>query len=1374
MNGRRHPEGTPFAVHRVGADRSSSNYGPNALHLRLAVFGAALIVAMLSAVAVAHAQEGVSAFYGGPGHEGGQFGLSSGNGGISLAINQSGAGGTSAGDLYIADQSNDRVEVLTSGGEFVRAFGLDVGGPGIDLCTEAARCAAGTESGAAGGMSRPEGIAIDQGNGNVYVTDYGNRRVDIFSAVGAFEGAFGWDVSAGAGAEELQFCTEVTGCKAGSAGGGAGQFAVETNASKIGGIAINASTDEVVVASTENRRVDEFSQTLSGSTVTGVAFVRAFGWGVLNGAAEAQTCSAVCRSGYVPPGTGGALYEQGLGRLGAPEAITVGSGGTIYVADIELNRVATFEADGTPIGSFVSQPAGFAIRGPEGIALDETGGRWLTWWFDGGVGSSVGVQYFDQAGARQQQVSIPGQPLLPEGIAVYEATGQVFLYGNIHVNAQTSVNGVMAIGTQVPPVVAVDQPSMNTGISATLSGTVNPTGVYATYRFEYSTDGVHWTEAHDPVEEEEIKEEEKQTEHLTRRDIAPAQVQVPVTQRTLGLEARTTYHLRLTGEKLLGAGSATGETTFITGPAVPIVSRVAATAITADSAVLTGSVNPENEAAVYRFQCTTQSAFESGEWSGATELPADGGQIPASGEAESVSASFSGLSALARYRCRLLASNATGEAAEIPSTTFVTFEPQPPGLPDGRVYEQATPTAKNGASAQGQKFLVRASGEGDAITYFISGGGSVGEGSQDFPSYVASREDGTWISHGLLPASSYGERAIVKGWSEDLARDYPLVWNSGTKATFYMRDIASGAMRVIASGLEPGSGAYFDGESANGDEVLFESNAVLAKGAHAGVYNLYLWNRTTGTLTLVDILSGVNGSPSGGFAGAYAWFTKNTKQSGTAFGAYTSSLHALSEDGATAFFTTPNVAQLYARRNLTSASPETLTVSASKKTNGSGPGGADPQGAKPAAFMEAAPDGRYVFFTSQSELTNDATTGTADQGNDLYRFDTETGDLVDIAPDPTDEDGAEVQAVLGSSPDGSVYFVANGALASGATVGSCHSGPATGFLALPEFTGCNVYLYREGAMSFVARIGETVLEQNNWIPEATGGGLGQAQRTGQVGGGALIFAASQQLTSYANAGQTEIYRYAPGQGLRCLSCAPSGQGPPANGATLFSIKVPFAAPVIPSPALVRNITDEGRRVFFESDEQLVPEDVNGVRDVYEWEADGTGSCASSGQNGGCVYLISTGTSPQPSFLADASANGNDVFFFTKQALVGQDQDELQDIYDARVSGGISAQNPARTVPCLGDACRQSSSAASETATPATPTFTGPGNPKQPKSCHKGFVRKGKKCVKKATKKHGLHRRSGHKVASAHHKSKEHKRAGGKNRSRHHGDGGKSK
>jgi len=104
----------------------------------------------------------------------------------------------------------------------------------------------------------------------------------------------------------------------------------------------------------------------------------------------------------------------------------------------------------------------------------------------------------------------------------------------------------------------------------------------------------------------------------------------------------------------------------------------------------------------------------------------------------------------------------------------------------------------------------------------------------------------------------------------------------------------------------------------------------------------------------------------------------------------------------------------------------------------------------------------------------------------------------------------------------------------------------------------------------------------------------------------------------------------------------------------------------------RGVSDDGTRVFFDTPSALVPQDVNGRRDVYEWE-------------NGHVYLLSSGMSPEDSFFLDNSESGNDVFFATLDGLVTEDTDGAFDIYDARVDGGF----PASTVStgCSGEACQ---------------------------------------------------------------------------------------
>ena len=129
------------------------------------------------------------------------------------------------------------------------------------------------------------------------------------------------------------------------------------------------------------------------------------------------------------------------------------------------------------------------------------------------------------------------------------------------------------------------------------------------------------------------------------------------------------------------------------------------------------------------------------------------------------------------------------------------------------------------------------------------------------------------------------------------------------------------------------------------------------------------------------------------------------------------------------------------------------------------------------------------------------------------------------------------------------------------------------------------------------------------------------------------------------------------------------------------------------------------------------------------------SASFSDSSGGCLYLISTGQSAQPSYFGDASTDGTDVFFFTRQSLVGQDQDENYDVYDARVNGGIAAQNPA----AVGAVHRRNVSHPPEAppvfGVPSSTTITGDGNlPRvEPKPVQKPKVKKNKKRKKHSNK-----------------------------------------
>ena len=90
---------------------------------------------------------------------------------------------------------------------------------------------------------------------------------------------------------------------------------------------------------------------------------------------------------------------------------------------------------------------------------------------------------------------------------------------------------------------------------------------------------------------------------------------------------------------------------------------------------------------------------------------------------------------------------------------------------------------------------------------------------------------------------------------------------------------------------------------------------------------------------------------------------------------------------------------------------------------------------------------------------------------------------------------------------------------------------------------------------------------------------------------------------------------------------------------------------------------DGTRVFFRTQEALVPADGDEAFDVYE-------------RAGGVTTLISTGPAGgnggQPAFFAGAGADGSRVFFETDESLVAADTDPARDVY---VSGSKPRKTP---------------------------------------------------------------------------------------------------
>ena len=853
--------------------------------------------------------------------------------------------------------------------------------------------------------------------------------------------------------------------------------------------------------------------------------------------------------------------------------------------------------------------------------------------------------------------------------------------------------------------------------SATLNGTVNPEGTeLEECFFEYGKNNALGSKV--PCAE-------------TPAAIGDGNSPVAVHADLTGLDGATQYVFRFGGKNEFGTNFGQFAEFKTLGAAIE---RASVAGVAPTSAIFKAEINPNGEATSYSFEYVSEADFKASGFDNAVQLPSGGEAIGSGTTGVEVEQEATGLTPRTTYHLRVTASNASGDASG-PEIVFSTFPIDGSGgLPDGRAYEQASPVKKDGGNIQGATRSVKTSPDGDGITFIVLGGLPNAEGGQDFGTFLARRSLSGWTTQGLLPAAQLGTEGGVAGLSEDLSVDYTTTRSfTPPKAAFYEKNTQTNQYTTIW-----GKGSYgyqYQGGSANNDLALIEAPEPLTPGAaEGGAPNTYIWDRAHQQLVLAGVFNDGQAPAEGSHAGPWDYF--NT---GGAFyyHYFTQEQHVISADGSKVFFTDNGTHQLYMRVNPTQPQSEmngeeciepakacTYQVSKSQRST------PDPMGPQGAKFVTATADGSKVLFMSSEELTDNSNTGPEDNSNDLYSYDTNTHELTDLTPSALAENpnGGEVSGVLGISNDASyIYFGAGGVFASEATAGEhCLDGSA-------ENGRCNIYRWHEGNVTQLAQLEET--DFLGWMSGLWGPGeIAESPRTSRVSadGKTLLMLVPKNLTGYDSHGFEELYRFHVGDGDPiCVSCMTSGEE--ARGdTTLQSIEVGTFVPSHQNAFSSRNMSASGNRIFFESVDKLVSADTNGVKDVYEWEAEGTGSCTSSDQNGGCLYLISTGTSPDPSYFGDAGENGNDAYFFTSQPLVGQDRDELVDVYDARVGGGLASQDPPPPSICTGEACRPGATPAPAGQTAGSSTFSGPGNLPAKKANHK---KKHKSKKKQKSKKH---------------------------------------
>jgi hypothetical protein len=931
---------------------------------------------------------------------------------------------------------------------------------------------------------------------------------------------------------------------------------------------------------------------------------------------------------------------------------------------------------------------------------------------------------------------------------------------------------------------------------ATLKATINPDGRETTYHFEYG-------------------ETESYGASTAPGVLGSGEAPVPATSELSGLKIDRTYHYRVIVSNECEVGKtckAYGpDQTFTTVAAVLVegtsVSKVAGTSVTFDAQIDPLGTDTHVYLQYGTVSCATSPAS-------CTDTP----EVDV-GSAEgyrALSVHLQGLTPSTVYYYRVIATNALGtiegEHNETGEEVVHTFATQAPGsslvLPDGRAWELVSPPDKHGAylwPINEFNGLIEAAANGDAMTY-----------EANTSTELQPRGSGYRV------AQIFATRGVGSGWSSqdiDTPNDYEsgVRLNIGYEYRFFSPDLSLAL-------VEPG-GAFTPQENGGvseevppraserteylrsdftcqaapatcytplvtpantppetkigGDEevsfrhgevqfvsatpdlshVVLKSEVPLVEGVPAGGETLYEW--AEGRLQLVSVLP----AGEGGAAAPAA------KLGGLTDSGDLEARNAISTDGSRVVWTDLADNGLY-MSDTASGRTESVRI-----------------GEVGAIFTGASSDDSKVFFEQgQGGKLLDYSEPTE---GDLYVFEVTSGASEPLAGKVTRlSEGAEVQgAVLGYSEDGSyVYFVADGVLgdgsAHGAVPGDCNFGhPAT---------TCNLYVehYNSEAKQWEAPELIATLsgaDAYDWYYGKLRAHTSRVSPNGRY----LAFMSQRSLTGYDNIdvnestgrhADEEVYLYnAVENKLVCASCNPSGARPVGIteakgepfaplvddnfwGETWFAANVPGWTPYDNFGALYqsRYLSDSGR-LFFNSHDGLVPQDVDGTWDVYEYEPPGIGSCTTgsatfSPRSGGCVGLISSGESIEESAFLDASENGDDVFFLTASQLTSANPGGGANIYDAHVCGAegvVCTTSVVQSPPCTTEASCKPAPTPQPTlyAPPPSATFNGPGdlapppggrasNPpkvtkKRTVKCNRGYVKKKVKkketCVKTRVK-----------------------------------------
>jgi hypothetical protein len=900
-----------------------------------------------------------------------------------------------------------------------------------------------------------------------------------------------------------------------------------------------------------------------------------------------------------------------------------------------------------------------------------------------------------------------------------------------------TVSAPVSFTTALVPEAPSGEKTVTVGVStAMLEGVLNPGGMGnpGAYEFVYRESG------------SECQGAGEQTVGGSMTGSVGQAVEGEVT----GLLAHATYTFCLLARNEAGETAVGPAVSFTTGAESPSIEAEATVGVTAGSAELTAQVNPNGTETHYQFEYGTNTGYGS-------SVPATPAAIGAGRAGVSVSGVLSRLEANETYHWRVVASNTAGETTYGPDETFVY--PAGGGLSDGRGYELVTPPQKNGAilSAEfgngGRKILPQVAEDGASvlavsIQCFDGPASCTAVREQEGEPYEFVRTPTGWVTRPLAPSAT--QFSVNSIWALN-ATEHKVLFSAppapGVPDEWYA---------LAGTGAITGIGPIGEKENA-----FQELGRVVATGdlSHIVFQGTGLWTfggilemlyEYVGAGNARPLLVGVTGGEGSG---------ELISSCGTGSGGGLTSAdeyNSLSGSGRTVYFKADGgagcvgtgavnehvvvpVSELFARvdgeddeaHTVALSEPQALTqgVRTECETAGcientevqTGPTG-NPSW-RNASFQGASSDGARMFFTSEQQLTDQAS---QDEGKNLYESECtercesqgEVRRLVDVSEaqggGPA-ADGPRVQGVVAISPEAGthVYFVAESAL-TGGEENQNHEHAEDG--------KDNLYLYERdpahptGHLVFIGKLASA--DSRDWVE-----GVGYANVTPE--GRFLVFESAAALTADDTrpGGPAQIYRYdAQTNTLIRISIGQNGfddNGNLGSGPAQIVLAVhgfPLVGPVRADPTMSHN----GEYVFFQSPNALASGALNDIptggeengrkllaQNVYEY-------------HDGNVFLVSDGrdvTEKNPTLepigeLIGSDATGTNVFFETNDPLVPEDTDTQLDYYDAHLCSEAAPCIPPAAqaaAPCEEEACHTPAPPQAQPSLSGSNTLQGSGN-----------------------------------------------------------------